>query len=280
MPAPEFATIAQIQAALMDLLLTREPAFIQYGIRLFIGLATIAIIAQGIKTILAHHAGLTDQIGALAILLLKACGVYGLLVFYDAPIPGVGVSFTNVITDSIASFMSVLDARALENTFHHLDVLWAKFLVPDSWALLSNLMYWTLLLVLTVTKCFALAVVAFGLIASAVCALLGPLFLPWLMFSSLSWMAWGWLKSFISYSFVPVVAMAYLMVFEKFIFAFVTTIPNGIPEASYPLYLLEVAIVVGTFGFGILMVPHLTTSLFSGHVHGASTGLLAVLSRK
>ena len=70
-----------------------------------------------------------------------------------------------------------------------------------------------------------MAVIAFGLIASAVCALVGPLFVPFFIVPKLDWLFWGWLKAFIQYSFIPVVAIAFLMVFERFIFRYVTTLP-------------------------------------------------------
>ena len=279
-PIPAFATIATIQQAITVLLTTREPEFQRFGLSLFLALVTGVILWQGIKMMLAHSRGLDDQTSGFVQLLLKACAVYALIVFYETPIPGVGVSFTNVITDSCAYFMNVMDARSLENTFGHLDTLWSRFLVPDTWSILANLIYWLLLIVITLTKAFSLAVVAFGLIASAVCALLGPIFVPFLILPGLDWLFWGWLKSFVQYSFIPVVAFAYLMVFEQFIYAFVTTIPPGISDAQYPLYALQVLVVVGTFAFGIVLVPYLTTSLFAGYAHGSTGGFMAVLTKK
>ena len=66
--------------------------------------------------------------------------------------------------------------------------------------------------------------IAFGLIASAVCALLGPIFVPFFIVPKLDWLFWGWLKAFIQYSFIPVVAIAFLMIFEQFVFRYVTTL--------------------------------------------------------
>jgi hypothetical protein len=110
-----------------------------------------------------------------------------------------------------------------------------------------------------------LAVIAFGLIASAVCALLGPLFVPFFIVPKLDWLFWGWFKAFIQYSFVPVVAIAFLMVFERFVFRYVTTLPPTITQAEYGIYGLQAMAVVITFCTGIVLVPSLTTSIFSGH---------------
>ena len=50
---------------------------------------------------------------------------------------------------------------------------------------------------------------------------------------------WGWLRSFIQYSFVPVVAIAFLMIFEQFVFRYVTTLPPMITQAEYGVYALQ-----------------------------------------
>jgi type IV secretory pathway VirB6-like protein len=138
------------------------------------------------------------------------------------------------------------------------------FLQPDAWAILANLIYWVILLLIALAKALSLGVIAFGLIATAVCGLLGPIFVPFFIVPKLDWLFWGWLKSFIQYSFIPVVAVAFLMVFEQFVFRYVTTLPATITAAEYGIYGLQAFAVVATFVLGILMVPSLTSSIFSG----------------
>ena len=135
---------------------------------------------------------------------------------------------------------------------------------PDAWAILANLIYWTVLLLIAFAKAVSLAVIAFGLIASAVCGLLGPIFVPFFIVPKLDWLFWGWLRSFIQYSFIPVVAIAFLMIFEQFIYRYVTTLPPTITQAEYGIYGLQAFAVVATFCIGILLVPSLTQSIFSG----------------
>ena len=106
--------------------------------------------------------------------------------------------------------------------------------------------------------------VAFGLIASAVCALLGPIFVPFFIVPKLDFLFWSWFKAFLQYSFIPVVALAFLMIFERFVFQFLTTLPPGITEDLYMLYGLQALVILGVFCVGILLVPSLTSSIFSG----------------
>src|SRR5918995_761568 len=133
----------------------------------------------------------------------------------------------------------------------------------------ANLLYWLLLIVVTLAKVVALAIVAFGLIASAVCALLGPIFVTFFIVPKLDWLFWSWFKSFVQYSFVPVIAFAFLMIFERFIFQYLTTLPSGITEDYYLVYGLQALVIIGVFAAGILLVPTLTTSIFSGRGGGS-----------
>jgi len=262
-PQPRLAIIATVQQAISDLLTTYEPEFLRFGYSLFIAFATILIAWHGIRMMLSQE-GLGEQLFGFAKLLLFISFGYSLIAFYEAPLPGIGVSFSNLITDQTHHFANILDARSLELMFDHLDELWAHFVQPDAWSILANLLYWLMLIVVTLAKVISLAIVAFGLIASAVCALLGPIFVPFFIVPKLDWLFWSWLKAFIQYSFVPVVAFAFLMVFERFVFTYLTTLPPGITEDLYLVYGLQALVVIGTFVVGILLVPSLTSSIFSG----------------
>jgi len=253
-----------VQQAIGNLLTVYEPEFLRFGYGLFLSFATILIVWQGIRMMFSHD-GLGDQMFEFAKLLMLISFGYAMITFYEAPIPGFGVSFSNLITDQAGYFQSVLEARAFDNIYRHFDELADHFMQPDAWSILANLIYWTVLLLVALAKALSLAVIAFGLIASAVCGLLGPIFVPFFVVPKLEWLFWGWLKSFIQYSFIPVVAIAFLMIFEQFVFRYVTTLPPTITSAEYGVYALQAVAVIATFCVGMVMVPSLTNSIFSGH---------------
>jgi type IV secretory pathway VirB6-like protein len=267
-PQPRLAIVSSIQQAITTMLTTYEPEFLRFGYSLFIAFATILIVWQGVKMMLTRDS-LGDHMFEFAKLLLFVSFGYALIAFYESPIPGIGVSFSNLVTDQAHVFANILDARSLELVFDHLDTLWGQFVQPDAWSILANLLYWLLLIVVTLAKVVALAIVAFGLIASAVCALLGPIFVPFFIVPKLDWLFWSWFKSFVQYSFVPVVAFAFLMIFERFIFQYLTTLPAGITEDYYLVYGLQALVIIGVFSLGILLVPSLTSSIFSGRGGGS-----------
>jgi hypothetical protein len=263
-PTPRLALIASVQNAITSLLTTYEPEFVRFGLTLFLAFAAILIAWQGVRMMFKADT-LGDQLFDFARLLLFIAFGYALIRFYEEPLPGIGVSFTNLITDQTHYFATVLDARSLELTFQHLDDLWSRFIQPDPWAILPMLFYWTLLVAVLLAKVISLAVVAFGLIAGAVCALLGPIFVPFFIVPKMDWLFWSWFKAFIQYNFVQVVALAFLMIFERFIYAYVTTLPSGITESNFMVYGVQAFVVVTAFAVGILLVPSVTNSIFSGH---------------
>jgi hypothetical protein len=262
-PLPRLAIIATVQRAITELLTTYEPEFLRFGYSMFLAFAAILIAWHGIRMMLTSE-DLGERMFGFAKLLLFISFGYSLIAFYEAPLPGIGISFSNLVTDQTAYFANILDARSLELVFEHLDALWDRFVQPDAWAILANLLYWLLLIVVTLAKVLSLAVVTYGLVASAVCALVGPIFVPFLIVPKLDFLFWSWFKAFLQYSFTPVIAFAFLMIFERFVYNYLVTVPPGITEDLYMIYGLQAFVVVGTFIFGILLIPSLTSSIFSG----------------
>ena len=262
-PQPALNLVPTIQQAITNLLTTHEPEFLRFGYGLFMAFATIVLAWQGIRMMFSSD-GLGEKLFDFAKVLLFVSFGYALITYYESPLPGIGVSFSNLITDQAAYFQSVLEARAFDNIYQHFDELSEHFMQPDAWSILANLIYWTVLILIALAKALSLAVIAFGLIASAVCGLLGPIFVPFFIVPKLDWLFWGWLKSFIQYSFIPVVAIAFLMIFERFVFRYVTTLPPTVTSAEYGVYGLQAVAVIVTFCIGIVLVPSLTSSIFSG----------------
>ena len=76
------------------------PAF---GYGLFLSFADDLIVWHGMQMMFSHE-GLGEQMFDFAKLLLFVSFGYALIAFYEAPIPGVGVSFSNLITDQAHYF--------------------------------------------------------------------------------------------------------------------------------------------------------------------------------
>jgi type IV secretory pathway VirB6-like protein len=194
-----------------------------------------------------------------------------MIVYYATPIPGIGRSFTNLITDQTAYLAGLISARSIQNAQQSLATLWNALEQPDAWSILANLLYWTLLIVIALAQFALMFVVCFSMIASAICALLGPLFVPFFVVPALEWLFWGWLKAFIQYSFTLVVANAFIFVFERFLSRYLQTLPPGLRLEDQLLYGMYAVMILVTFTVGVLLVPSLTSSMLSGRSGQAVT---------
>ncbi len=111
-PQPALNLLPTVQQAISNLLTTYEPEFLRFGYNLFLAFATILIAWQGIRMMFSHE-GLGEQLFDFAKLLLFISFGYALITFYETPLPGIGVSFSNLITDQAYYFQSVLEARTI-----------------------------------------------------------------------------------------------------------------------------------------------------------------------
>src|SRR3954468_22388436 len=106
---PALNLVPTIQQAITTLLTTYEPEFLRFGYNLFLSFAVILLAWQGIRMMFSHDS-LADQMFDFAKLLMFISFGYALIAFYESPLPGIGVSFSNLITDQTSHFQSVLEA--------------------------------------------------------------------------------------------------------------------------------------------------------------------------
>jgi type IV secretory pathway VirB6-like protein len=208
-----------------------------------------------------------------------------LLIWYDAPIPGVGISFSNLVTDESAFLVNTLDTSSLERLHGHLSQIWASVSPPSLLSGFALIVYGLLFVLVFLAKAISLFVIAYGFIASAVCGLLGPVFVVFLVWKPMSWLFWGWLRAFIQYSMLPVVAMALVMIFEQFMARVLTTLPpeGFVGVGDYAVYVYSMIVMIATLILSLAFTPSLTASLFSGHVSqgpSAGGGVLYMLTRR
>lgn len=117
------------------------------------------------------------------------------------------------------------------------------------------------------------SVVAYGAIASSVIGLLGPIFIPFLVFDKLDFLFWGWLRAFIGFCFYKVLAAAVLSILGHLLSAYYTELvafsdPGNMVQ-QLPLLILLVLVNI----YILFKVPAMTQTLFSGHTSGHDAGL-------
>jgi type IV secretory pathway VirB6-like protein len=134
---------------------------------------------------------------------------------------------------------------------------------PGSFNILEDLTYLLITVLLALMEAAAFAVIAYGYVASAVCVLIGPIFIPWFIVPRMDWLFWGWLKAFIGFSFYQVVASAFIFVFSKVLTGMFQVIGNiSISNAFTVLPALFITLFVCIYG--LVKIPELTSSILSG----------------
>jgi TrbL/VirB6 plasmid conjugal transfer protein len=257
------AYFAVIEQSIRAMLMTKEPEFLRFGASFFRSMAIVVLAWQGIMMMFSSDP-LSQKMFTFARTLLFISIGYAMITYYASPIPGFGSSFTNLITDQTGYFAQVLDASAMENIFRDFNSMWNRFIGPGPLAVIGAVIYGVLMIVLNLAKAATLIITGFGMIASAICVLLGPIFVPFFIVPKLDWIFWSWFKAFLQYSFYPVVSYAYMLVMEVFINRTLTSLPDVVYAGQYLTYGIQVIVCSITFIIGVLLIPSLVNSIFSG----------------
>src|SRR5436190_18535766 len=146
-PTLGYDPIGTVQQAIMSLLSTQMPEFLGIGNRMFLSFATILLVWSGIRMMLAWRESGEHMFGFAKLLLVIAFG-YAMIAYYESPIPGIGTSFSNLITDQALYLARIISAHSIQNAQDSLNTLWNSLAQPDAWSILANLLYWTMLIVI------------------------------------------------------------------------------------------------------------------------------------
>lgn len=262
----EINPFTTIGAAVVDLLTRHGTLFLSTGTHLFRGLAVIMVAWFGVKAALASAEGSSSPVPLtnLVSLIILIAFAHGMLTFYASPIPGMGRSFPHLITDEA----QVLAAQIETSQVQQLSDRLAEVLVNTERPLFFDVLHFTGYLIVTLMVTFArvalIAVIAFGWVATGVAVLVGPIFIPFLIVPSMDWIFWGWLKSLIQYAFYQVIAQAFVFVFGTFLLNQLALFPPPYTVDKLLVGGFHVVFLVLAFTYGLLQVPSLTNSLFSG----------------
>jgi hypothetical protein len=121
----------------------------------------------------------------------------------------------------------------------------------------------------------ALIVIAYGFIATAVCVLVGPVFIPFFIVPKMEWLFWGWFRCFIQYAFYQVIAAAVVYVIGNLILGALRLPPVGALSTVQLLAWFPVLFITFLASiYALLKVPALTNHIFSGTAGGSSAALL------
>ncbi len=274
MQQPDFLQF--IFKAINDLLTQNLGFFDAMGQNLFRAFATILISWYGVKSALAAASGKSPfHFDNFASLLLTISLGFGMVNYYSNPIPGIGTSFHNLITDESQFLAAKINQAELQTVIERVADFETRMDSPGWGDLLGTFIYAVVIILLAAAQAISIVVIAYGFIATAVCVLVGPVFIPFFIVPKLEWLFWGWLKAFIQYAFYQVIAAAVVFVIGNLILGILNLQPNGSISTVQLIGWFPVLFITFVASIYVLLrVPALTNHIFSGTTGGSSTGIL------
>jgi hypothetical protein len=274
MQQPDFLQF--IFQAINNLLTQNLGFFDAMGQNLFRAFATILVVWFGVKSALAAAGGKHPfQFDNFASLLLTISFGFAMVNYYSNPIPGIGISFHNLITDESQFLANKINQAELQTVIERVADFETRIDSPGWGDLLGTFIYAVVIVLLAAAQAISIVVIAYGFIATAVCVLVGPVFIPFFIVPKLEWLFWGWLKAFIQYAFYQVIAAAVVFVIGNLILGILNLQPSGSISTVQLIGWFPVLFITFVASIYVLLrVPALTNHIFSGTAGGSSTGIL------
>jgi len=261
----------------INTLLTQNLGFFDaMGQNLFRMFATILVAWFGIKSALSAASGRGGfRFENLASLLLTISFGFAMVNYYSNPIPGMGTSFHNLITGESEFLANKITQTQLQVVVERVADFESRMDSPGFGDFLGTLIYTAVTILLAAAQAIAIIVIAYGFIATAVCVLVGPIFIPFFIVPKLEWIFWGWFKAFIQYAFYQVIAAAVVFIIANLILGTMNLQPNGTISTTQLLEFFPVLFITFLAAiYALLKIPTLTNHIFSGTSGASSGGIL------
>jgi TrbL/VirB6 plasmid conjugal transfer protein len=274
MQQPDFLQF--IFKAINSLLTQNLGFFDAMGQNLFRTFATILISWYGVKSALAAASGKSPfHFDNFASLLLTISLGFGMVNYYSNPIPGIGTSFHNLITNEAQFLATKINQAELQTVTERVADFESRVDSPGIADILGTIIYAIVIILLAAAQAIAIVVIAYGFIATAVCVLVGPVFIPFFIVPKLEWLFWGWFRSFIQYAFYQVIAAAVVFVIGNLILGILNLQPTGTISTVQLIGWFPVLFITFVASIYVLLrVPALTNHIFSGTSGGSSAQIL------
>jgi hypothetical protein len=259
---------------------TAAPSIDALGLHICIALATIMLVWFGVQESLSSaQGGPGFNMAKFISFFMLITFAYVMVRFYDSVIPGVGYSLRGFINGGAQYLVTIIGNQSLTNILSILDQAQATS-GPGVVKALMNPYYAIVYVLIQVILAFFSAVVsvivAYGAVESAVVGLVGPVFIPFLVFDKLEFLFWGWLRAFIGFCFYKVLAAAVLSIMGTLLAHYYADLvafsDPGLMVKQLPLLIILVVVNI----YILFKIPALTVSIFSGSAggHDAGMGLL------
>jgi type IV secretory pathway VirB6-like protein len=277
-----FDVIAQ---ACQSLAATVAPSVTAMGIHIVLALATIVLVWFGVQEALAsaHGEAGFSMVRFLNLFMLLTFA-YAMVNYYDSAIPGLGFSIKSFIDGGTISLVNLIGSDGSTTMLNEINAASSKTgpsLLTSIMSPYYSIVYFVVQFLLALLAAIVSAILAYGAIAATIIGLLGPIFIPFLVFDKLDWLFWGWLKAYLGFSFYKVIAAATMNVLSHVLTNYYIQLGQNIADPSTIVQTLPLLILLVLVNVYILFkIPAMSHSLFgSGGGHDGGVGVVVMAAR-
>ena len=263
---------------------TVSPSVDALGVRICIALATIMLVWFGGQEALSSaQGGPGFSMGKFLNFFMLITFAYVMVRFYDSAIPGIGYSLRGFINGGAQYLVSVIGTDGVTNILNTLQQAQSNE-GPGLMATVTspyNAIIFALIQVLIAgLSALVSVIIGYGAVASTVVGMLGPIFIPFLVFEKLEFLFWGWLRAFLGFCFYKVVAAATISILAQMLGHYYAIMGGFVDPGQMIKQLPMLILLVLVNGFILLKIPAMTATIFSGHTsgHDAGTGVLTSIA--
>jgi hypothetical protein len=256
---------------------TTAPSITAMGIHIVVALATIMLVWFGVQEALASAQGGSGfSMAKFLNLFLLLTFAYVMVNYYDSSIPGLGFSIKGFIDGGTSSLVNLIGAdgsTTMLNEIHAASSKTGPSMLNSIMSPYYSIVYFVVQFLLGVLAAVVSAILAYGAIGATIIGLLGPVFIPFLVFNKLDWLFWGWLKAYLGFSFYKVVAAATMNVLSHVLTNYYIQLGQSVSDPATIVQTLPLLILLVLVNIYILFkIPAMTQTLFSGHTSGHDAG--------
>jgi len=254
------------------------PSITAMGIHIVLALATIVMVWFGVQEALASaHGEAGFSMGRFLNLFMLLTFAYVMVNYYDSSIPGLGFSIKGFIDGGTINLVNLIGSDGSNTMLNEINAASSKTgpgLLNTMMSPYYAIVYFVVQFLLALLAAIVSAIVAYGAIAATIIGLLGPIFIPFLVFDKLDWLFWGWLKAYLGFSFYKVVAAATLNVLSHVLTNYYLQLGQSLSDPSLIVQTLPLLVLLVLVNIYILFkIPTMTHTLFTGGTGGHGGGL-------
>jgi TrbL/VirB6 plasmid conjugal transfer protein len=254
------------------------PTITAMGIHMVLALATIVMVWFGVQEALASaHGEAGFSMGRFLNLFMLLTFAYAMVNYYDSSIPGLGFSLKGFIDGGTINLVNLIGSDGSNAMLNEINAASSKTgpgLLNTMMSPYYAIVYFAEQFLLALLAAIVSAIVAYGAIAATIIGLLGPIFIPFLVFDKLDWLFWGWLKAYLGFSFYKVVAAATLNVLSHVLTNYYVQLGQSLSDPSLIVQTLPLLVLLVLVNIYILFkIPTMTHTLFTGGTGGHGGGL-------